>query len=579
MNISNMAIRTRAIAAFGALLILFGVVGTLSHTQLSKLNYNVLDLSENWMPSVEMLTKLELYTTRARVALAARVMFAKNAEELEKTLARVGEFEKKYDDLAKKYAAVISGPEEQALWDSAIAAKDVYRKTIETVVAAKARGDLQTAVELLGTSVKEFENFLGALEKDIEFNKNGAEKAKNMSNDSASNSKTIIIAATLFALAIGIASLLMVIRTISQPIQTLTGTMSRLARGDLEVVVPGTQRKDEIGQMAQTVLVFKDNAIAKIKADEEQERARQDQERMKAQIEAQEKADRETQAKRAQAVDKLIATLERESAAVFGELDSAAIEMGNVAQDLSNIVARTSEISSVVASASQEASSSVQTVASATEEMSSSIHEISRQVAESTTVTQLAVNDSNKATGQVGELAKAAEKIGEIVKVISDVAAKTDLLALNATIEAARAGEAGKGFAVVASEVKQLASQTAKATGDIESQIGAIQNATRQTVVTIQAVSETINRVNSTVSSIAAAVEEQSAATNEISRNTQHANTGTQEVSRQIEQVATMAEQSGRAANQVGASAGHLTNQATLLKESLSAFISSVRRI
>jgi methyl-accepting chemotaxis protein len=574
-----MAIRTRAIAAFGALLVLFAVLGTLSFTQLSKLNFNVLDLSENWMPSVEALAKMEYLATRARVTLAARVLIAKNQEELDKAIARRDEYLGRFDELTKRYVGMITGPEEQTLWDAASKALETYRIATVKVVDAKKRGDMQAASDLLIESATLFDHFIAALEKNIEFNKNGAQNAKNMASETTSTGKITIVAATLFALVIGIASLLMVIWTISQPIQTLTGTMSRLAGGDLEVTVPGTQRKDEIGQMAQTVLVFKDNALAKIKADEAQERARQEQEKMKAQIEAQEKADRETQAKRAQAVDHLIQTLERESAAVFGELDQAALQMGNVAQDLSNIVARTSEISSVVASASQEASSSVQTVASATEEMSSSIHEISRQVAESTTVTQLAVNDSNKATGQVGELAKAAEKIGEIVKVISDVAAKTDLLALNATIEAARAGEAGKGFAVVASEVKQLASQTAKATGDIESQIGAIQNATRQTVVTIQTVSETINRVNSTVSSIAAAVEEQSAATNEISRNTQHANTGTQEVSRQIEQVATMAEQSGRAANQVGASAGQLTQQATRLKESLSTFISSVRRV
>jgi methyl-accepting chemotaxis protein len=575
-----MAIRTRAIAAFGALLVLFGALGTLSYMQLSKLNFNVLDLSENWMPSTEALTKLEYINTRARVTLSARVMFAKNQEELDKSLARRADYLNKYDELAKRYqTTMISGPEEKALWDTVVAELEPYNAMVNKVIEAKKRGDTQLASDLLIESSTQFDRYLVALDKSIEFNRDGAQHAKNLAGDTTSTGKTIIVAATLFALAIGIASLLMVIRTISQPIQTLTAAMSRLANGDLDVIVPDTQRKDEIGQMAQTVLVFKDNALAKLKSDEAQERARQEQERMKAQIEEQEKADREAQAQRAKAVDNLIATLERESAAVFGELDSAALQMGNVAQDLSSIVARTSEISSVVASASHEASSSVQTVASATEEMSSSIQEISRQVAESTTVTQLAVNDSNKATGQVGELAKAAEKIGEIVKVISDVAAKTDLLALNATIEAARAGEAGKGFAVVASEVKQLASQTAKATGDIESQIGAIQNATRQTVVTIQAVSETINRVNSTVSSIAAAVEEQSAATNEISRNTQQANTGTQEVSRQIEQVATMAEQSGNAASQVGASAGQLTKQATRLKESLSTFISSVRRV
>ena len=579
MNMSNLAIRTRAIAAFGALLLLFGAVGSLSYMQLSKLNFNVLDLTENWLPSVEALTRMEYLSTRARTTLAVRVIPAKTAEEIEKGIAQREQYTSKYNEQMKLYQGMISGPEEKALWDAAAAAYETYITAVSKVVEAKKRGDTQAASDILGNTSDQFNKFIEAIEKDIEFNRNGAQHAKNMAEETTASGKTIIITMTVFALAIGIASLLMVIRTISQPIQTLTGSMSRLARGDLDVIVPDTQRKDEIGQMAQTVLVFKDNALAKLKADEAQERARQEQEKMKAQIEAQEKADRAAQVERVKAVDNLIATLERDSASVFGELDSAALQMGNVAQDLSNIVARTSEISSVVASASQEASSSVQTVASATEEMSSSIREISRQVAESTSVTQMAVNDSNKATGQVGELAKAAEKIGEIVKVISDVAAKTDLLALNATIEAARAGEAGKGFAVVASEVKQLASQTAKATGDIESQIGAIQQATRQTVVTIQAVSETINRVNSTVSSIAAAVEEQSAATNEISRNTQQANTGTQEVSHQIEQVALMAEQSGNAAAQVGASAGQLTQQATRLKESLSTFISSVRRV
>ena len=576
MNLSDLKIRTRAIGAFGALILLFGAVGTVSYMQLSKLHFNVLDITENWMPSVETLARMEYLSARARATMAGRVLVAKNPDELEKAMTELNLFRGKYDEQAKQYLGMISGPEEQVLWDRVAPALDAYRMEANKAIEAKKRGDVQSANDHLAGSEALFDTYINAMEKDIDFNKNGADKAKNMASDTTGNGKWSIIIATLVALLVGVGSLLMVVRTIAQPILILTGTMSRLAGGDLDVRVPDIERKDEIGQMAQTVLVFKDNALAKIKADDAQEKARLEQEKLKAQIEANERAERDAQAKRAQVVNDLISTLERESAAVFSELDAAATQMGSVAHDLTRIVSSTSEISAVVASASQEASSSVQTVASATEEMSSSIQEISRQVAESTSTTKRAVADSDKASRQVNELSKAAETIGEIVKVISDVASKTDLLALNATIEAARAGEAGKGFAVVASEVKQLASQTAKATGDIEAQIRAIQDATRQTVVTIEEVSQTINRVNSTVSSIAAAVEEQSAATNEISRNTQHANTGTQEVSRRIEEVATMAGQSGDAATQVGQSAAHLTKQATRLKESLSTFISSV---
>jgi methyl-accepting chemotaxis protein len=175
---------------------------------------------------------------------------------------------------------------------------------------------------------------------------------------------------------------------------------------------------------------------------------------------------------------------------------SASTEMQNTAQSLSATAEQTTQQSAAVAAAAEQASANVQTVASAAEELSSSIEEVGRQVTESSNIAQNASKEADKTNESIEELAEAADKVGEVVELISDIAAQTNLLALNATIEAARAGDAGKGFAVVANEVKSLASQTAKATGDISAQIGAIQSATGNAVTAIKGIGETINQVN-----------------------------------------------------------------------------------
>jgi murein DD-endopeptidase MepM/ murein hydrolase activator NlpD len=177
----------------------------------------------------------------------------------------------------------------------------------------------------------------------------------------------------------------------------------------------------------------------------------------------------------------------------------------------------------------------VQTVAAAAEELNASIAEIGRQVQSASTMAGGAVQQAEKTNQQVQGLAEAAQKIGDVVKLISDIAAQTNLLALNATIEAARAGDAGKGFAVVASEVKNLATQTAKATEEISQQIASIQAATGEAVGAIQGIGKTIVEINQVASSIAAAVEEQNASTREIARNVQETSAGTQEVSSNID--------------------------------------------
>ena len=259
--------------------------------------------------------------------------------------------------------------------------------------------------------------------------------------------------------------------------------------------------------------------------------------------------------------------------AVTDIVSSASAQLQSTAQNLSATAEQTTQQSAAVAAAAEQASANVQTVASAAEELSSSIEEVGRQVTESSNIAQSAAAEAEATNKSVEELAEAADKIGEVVELISDIAAQTNLLALNATIEAARAGDAGKGFAVVANEVKSLASQTAKATGDISAQISAIQNATGNAVTAIKGIGETISQVNEIATAIASAVEEQGAATQEIARNVQEAATGTQEVTTNITEVQKAATETGESSAQVLEAANELSKQSETLRAEIEKFM------
>ena len=348
--------------------------------------------------------------------------------------------------------------------------------------------------------------------------------------------------------------------SLAKPVVVMTETMSRLARGDHAAEVPALNRKDEIGDIARAVQVFKDNAI--------------EVERLKA--EQQETTRRAAEEKR-QAMNALAGGFQASIGGIVEMVSSSATEMQTTAQGLMSTAEETSRQSTAVAAASDQASTNVQTVASAAEELSSSIAEISRQVASSAEIAGKAVVDAERTNAQVQGLADAAQKIGDVVQLINDIAAQTNLLALNATIEAARAGEAGKGFAVVASEVKNLANETAKATEEITGQIGGIQQATREAVSAIQAIGQTIGHINEIATTIASAVEQQGAATQEIARNVQQAAAGTQEVSSNIAGVTQAAGETGSAANQMLTASGELARQGAQLKGEVDKFLQAVR--
>jgi methyl-accepting chemotaxis protein len=349
-------------------------------------------------------------------------------------------------------------------------------------------------------------------------------------------------------------------RSISKALAAMVAAMTRLAGGELSISVPGIGRKDEIGEMAGAVEVFRVNMA-------EAERLRAEQAEADARGREQRKAD----------MQRLAESFEGAVGEIIETVSSAATELEASSNTLTQAAERGNGLATAVAAASEQASANVQSVSSASEEMTSSISEISRQVQESARVADVAVGQAQRTNARVAELTTAASRIGDVVELINTIAAQTNLLALNATIEAARAGEAGKGFAVVATEVKALAEQTAKATGEISQHIDAIQSATQDSVGAIREIGDTIAKMSEISSTIAAAVEEQGAATQEISRNIQHAARGTSEVSANTGDVQRGAGETGAASAQVHAAAQSLSRESTRLKSEVARFLDSVR--
>lgn len=381
-------------------------------------------------------------------------------------------------------------------------------------------------------------------------------------NDSVSEVSIFVNTVTIIVtilLAFLVAALFWFTRNqLGKPLAKMTDAMGDLADGNLDTEIPALNRSDEIGDMAQTVQVFKDNMIRTRDMTEQQRSEEAEKEKIRL------------------AMNKMTEKFDSEITTVIGDVDTASSAMRTTAEGMSLTAEHTSERAGAATDAATNASSNVETIATATEELSASIQEIARQVEQSSTIAGQAVTEAERTNSQISGLVDAAQKIGEVVELISDIADQTNLLALNATIEAARAGEAGKGFAVVASEVKNLANQTAKATEEIGTQIDAIQAETENSVTAIQGIGTTINQVNEIASAIATAVEQQGAATQEIARNAQEASSGTRQANTNIADVNTAAMETGDAANNVLGAAGKLTESSSELQERVVAFLKNI---
>jgi methyl-accepting chemotaxis protein len=396
-------------------------------------------------------------------------------------------------------------------------------------------------------------------------------------------SQTMMIGIGIGALVFGIVIAFLIARGIVKPVTGLTGGLKQLANGNFDVLLPGLDRSDEVGEMAQAVETFKVKLAEKARREAEEkaeaDRRAAEEKRLADEREAaqQRAAEEKAAAERKAAMHKLADDFEKAVGNIVDNVSAASTELEAAANTLTKTAETTQELATVVASASEEASSNVQSVASATEEMTGSVGEISRQVQESSNIANQAVQQAHKTDSRINELSSAANRIGDVVKLITAIAEQTNLLALNATIEAARAGEAGKGFAVVASEVKLLAAQTAKATGEIGSQIAGMQTATNESVGAIKEIGGTIGHISQIAATIAAAVEEQGAATAEIARNVQEAAKGTAQVASNITNVNRGAAETGSASSQVFSSAQSLASESNHLKVEVRKFLETVR--
>jgi methyl-accepting chemotaxis protein len=426
-------------------------------------------------------------------------------------------------------------------------------------VATMAAADAATAYMMSSNGEKfyaELQTQLDSL-RDVERRNSVARHDASMAQAGAARFGMI----ALFIAAV-VASILVTValsRMISGSITRLTSSTIKLADGDLTVQVEGDERRDEIGTLAGAIGVFRSNAIDKRRIEEEQRVLQQ-----KASA-------------RQGAVEQHIAAFETQVRDALEALGAASVQMRSTSEGMSGTAERTNDQVAAVAAASSEASTNVQTVAAASEELSASISEISRQVTTAADIAGRAVEEARQTDVTVQGLAEVVAGIRDVVKLISDIAGQTNLLALNATIEAARAGEAGRGFAVVASEVKSLATQTAKATGEISAQIEAVQNVTHATVEAMKRIGGTIGEVSAVATSIASAVEEQGAATMEITRSTQQAAARTQEVSDNISGVSEGAKTTGQAAQGVKSAAEALNRQTERLRGQVNDFLAKIR--
>ena len=354
-------------------------------------------------------------------------------------------------------------------------------------------------------------------------------------------------------------------RGVTNPLTQLASVTAQLADGDKSVDVTGTERSDEIGGIARALQIFKTAAV-------EQEEMAAEQERLQA-----------LRAERSERIESLSTRFEQSVSEALGTVADSATQMRTTAESMIGTAERSTQQIGAVSSATESANNNVQTLASAAEELSASIGEIRNQVSRSTEIANQAVTEAERAGTTVESLSGMAQKIGDVVNLIKEIAEQTNLLALNATIEAARAGDAGKGFAVVASEVKNLADQTAKATDEIATQIGNMQNATSArsaawiAVSAISSMRGVIDQIGEYSSSVAGAVEQQAAATQEIARNVQEVSAGTSEVSQHISEVSQAAAETGTASAGVLGAAEELTRQSDNLRAEVQKFLDDLR--
>jgi methyl-accepting chemotaxis protein len=474
-----------------------------------------------------------------------RASFVALNAEVDATLARLAPLvDAASQDKAPQLAALFQTLRKQAGTVFDLAGSFVQDKAIETLNGP------------FSETNKQIEATLAALLGSV---RNTADRQVVELSDARSFQIASVAGVSLVGVAIVCGFGIFLARGLAYRLRRITTAMTALSNGDLEAEVAGANDRDEIGEMARALQVFKDQIgdARRLDAGQREEQARKEQ--------------------RQQHIEHSVHEFDRVVSASLHALTDAATEMRGASETVSNTALETNARAAAVSGAAAQATGNVGTVATASQELSISIEHIARQVAQASEMAGRSVDEAQRTDTNVRELVDATNYIGQAVQLISGIASQTNLLALNATIEAARAGEAGRGFAVVASEVKSLASQTAKATEEITGQIAAIQAATNNVVEAIKKIGGTIDQVNDISVSIASAVKQQGVATQEIVRNTEQAANGTAEVSSNISGVSEGIAATETAASRVLAAADQLGKQTASLRAEVDHFLADIQ--